>query len=198
LQRFYTYMCKVWHTEDQRPKHTSTHTWGQCGAITPVLRDMVLICGVFIFRVDCAMPRKAFSTGNWEQLHVGNEHTHIYWDALSQQSMCISTCMWPQISKIIYSLHWKKRSACTKVRTSVKKTQKSICTALQGLLPTSIITSIDYDFRISLWNSHLLFYFLCMSNALCVTLFEQFTVILKRRAGSTETNIMHTAFWHGK
>ncbi len=35
-----------------------THSWGQCGAMAPVLRDMVLICGMCIFRDDCSMPRK--------------------------------------------------------------------------------------------------------------------------------------------
>lgn len=50
------------HPWTRSHKYTRTHTWGQCGAITPVLRDMVIICGVCIFRIRWLMPRRCECT----------------------------------------------------------------------------------------------------------------------------------------
>ena len=80
-----TNMQSVKHTHQTHTHahtHSHTHTWGQCGAMAPVLRDMVLICGVFIFRIDCAMPRKCAH---------GHTHTHTPQCSLMTKHVYIHT-----------------------------------------------------------------------------------------------------------
>lgn len=52
------------HKDSHTHTHMSTHTLG--GSVGPwhLLRDMVLICGICIFRRDTAMPREAFLAAN--------------------------------------------------------------------------------------------------------------------------------------
>lgn len=89
----YTYStCAKYNTYTFIDPDTQVHThWGQCGAMAPVLRDMVLICGVCIFRIDCAMPRKAFNSQH-RAVECGMcSCTHTLRCSLTTKHMCIHT-----------------------------------------------------------------------------------------------------------